>query len=226
MHSLLARAIGGFVAAISAIFAIAKIYIWIVDISTVIDDSKALPEKGKAVLTWIGEQPVIAFYGSLTFFIVIGLWLAFRTGSDQSSAGGPRKIWPWQWRKIDQLEILYLPQWVAVASSIWRHLHQLGVAASSIYSEQKNLCVWNKSNAGMGSLYRSKHELVVVYKVGTAPHINNFELGRTGRYRTNVWDYAGVNTFGKNRDAMLAMHPTVKPVALVADAIKDCSRRD
>ena len=116
MHSLLARAIGGFVAAISAIFAIAKIYIWIVDISTVIDDSKALPEKGKAVLTWIGEQPVIAFYGSLTFFIVIGLWLAFRTGSDQSSAGGPRKIWPWQWRKIDQLEMLYLPQWAAVAS--------------------------------------------------------------------------------------------------------------
>ena len=107
----------------------------------------------------------------------------------------------------------------------WRHLYQLSIAALRIYSEQKNLCVWNKSNAGMGSLYRSKHEMVAIYKAGTAPHINNIDLGRHGRYRTNVWDYAGVNTFGKDRDAMLAMHPTVKPVALIADAIKDCSRR-
>ncbi len=107
----------------------------------------------------------------------------------------------------------------------WRHLSQLSVAASQVYSEQKNLCVWNKSNAGMGSLYRSKHELVAIYKVGSAPHINNIDLGRHGRYRTNVWDYPGVNTFGNCRDAMLAMHPTVKPVALIADAIKVCSRR-
>jgi DNA modification methylase len=77
----------------------------------------------------------------------------------------------------------------------------------------------------MGSLYRSKHELVFVYKVGTAPHINNIELGRHGRYRTNVWDYAGINSFGRDRDSLLALHPTVKPVALIADAIKDCSKR-
>ncbi len=77
----------------------------------------------------------------------------------------------------------------------------------------------------MGSLYRSKHELVFVYKNGTAPHVNNVELGRHGRYRTNVWDYAGVNSLRANRLDELAMHPTVKPVALVADAIKDCSRR-
>jgi hypothetical protein len=84
--------------------------------------------------------------------------------------------------------------------------------------------VWNKNNAGMGSFYRSKHELVFVFKVGCAAHTNSFGLGETGRYRTNVWDYAGVNGFGPNRDD-LTMHPTVKPVALVVDAIKDCSRR-
>jgi DNA modification methylase len=85
--------------------------------------------------------------------------------------------------------------------------------------------VWNKTNGGMGSFYRSKHELVFVFKLGSAPHTNTFELGDTGRYRTNVWDYAGVNTLRRERRKELAMHPTVKPVALVADAIKDCSRR-
>ena len=107
----------------------------------------------------------------------------------------------------------------------WRHVFELMSAARGVYSELKNLCVWNKTNGGMGSLYRSKHELVFVYKNGTAPHVNNVELGRYGRYRTNVWDYAGVNALGANRLDELAMHPTVKPVALVADAIKDCSRR-
>ena len=107
----------------------------------------------------------------------------------------------------------------------WRHLFELLSAARGVYSEFKNLCVWNKTNGGMGSLYRSKHELVFVFKAGTAPHINNVELGRHGRYRTNVWDYAGVNSFGKDRNAELALHPTVKPVALVADAILDCSTR-
>ncbi|MEJ0041253.1 MAG: site-specific DNA-methyltransferase [Rhizomicrobium sp.] len=97
--------------------------------------------------------------------------------------------------------------------------------AATAYSELKNLCVWAKTNAGMGSLYRSQHELIFVFKHGTASHINNVELGRFGRNRTNVWTYAGVNTFGKERDAELAMHPTVKPVALVADAILDCSHR-
>ncbi len=107
----------------------------------------------------------------------------------------------------------------------WRHVFELMSAARGVYSEFKNLCVWNKTNGGMGSLYRSKHELVFVYKNGKAPHVNNVELGRHGRYRTNVWDYAGVNSLGANRLDELAMHPTVKPVALVADAIKDCSRR-
>jgi len=107
----------------------------------------------------------------------------------------------------------------------WRHSAELLAASRSMYSELKNLCVWVKTNAGMGSLYRSQHELVYVFKVGTDPHMNNVELGRHGRYRTNVWEYAGANTFGDDRDEALAMHPTVKPVRLVADAILDCSRR-
>jgi len=84
--------------------------------------------------------------------------------------------------------------------------------------------VWKKSNGGMGTFYRSQHELVFVYKVGTEPHTNTFGLGDTGRYRTNVWDYPGVNSFGANQKD-LALHPTVKPVALVADAIKDVTKR-
>jgi DNA modification methylase len=107
----------------------------------------------------------------------------------------------------------------------WRHMREVLDAAERPYGELKNLCVWTKSNAGMGSLYRSQHELVFVFKNGTAPHVNNVELGRFGRHRSNVWPYAGVNTFGIERDANLAMHPTVKPLALVADAIMDCSKR-
>ena len=107
----------------------------------------------------------------------------------------------------------------------WRHLFELMSAGREIYAGILNLCVWNKDNGGMGSFYRSKHELVTVFKVGHAPHINNVELGRHGRNRTNVWDYAGVNTFRTGRLDELAMHPTVKPVALVADVIRDASCR-
>ena len=107
----------------------------------------------------------------------------------------------------------------------WRHLAETLAAAGVTYTEFKNLCAWVKANGGMGTFYRSRHELVFVFKNGTAAHINNFELGQTGRYRTNVWEYAGVNSFGKGRDDALSMHPTVKPVAMVADAIKDCSKR-
>jgi hypothetical protein len=107
----------------------------------------------------------------------------------------------------------------------WRHVYELLTAARGLYAEQKNLCIWNKDNGGMGSLYRSKHELVFVFKAGSGPHINNVELGKHGRYRTNVWDYAGVNSLKAGRLEELALHPTVKPVALVADAILDCSNR-
>ena len=107
----------------------------------------------------------------------------------------------------------------------WRHMGEVLAAAKGPYSELKNLCIWNKTNGGMGSFYRSKHELVFVYKVGTAPHINTIELGKNGRYRTNIWDDAGANTWRAGRESELEMHPTVKPTALVIDAIKDCSRR-
>jgi DNA modification methylase len=107
----------------------------------------------------------------------------------------------------------------------WRHLHEIMTAGGDVYSELKNLVVWTKSNAGQGSFYRSQHELIFVFKNGEAPHQNNIELGRYGRSRSNVWAYAGINTFRKDRLAELTVHPTVKPIALVADAMRDCSRR-
>lgn len=107
----------------------------------------------------------------------------------------------------------------------WRHAEEMLRAGSAVYDELKNICVWCKSNGGQGSFYRNTHELVFVYKRGTAPHINTFELGQHGRSRTNVWNYAGTNTFRAGRMDELKMHPTVKPVALIADAMKDCSRR-
>jgi DNA modification methylase len=107
----------------------------------------------------------------------------------------------------------------------WRHLDDVSAAAKDIYGDLLNICVWNKSNAGMGSLYRSKHELVFVYKVGTAAHFNAVELGKHGRNRTNVWDYPSVNSMAGSRREDLALHPTVKPVALVADALQDVTKR-
>jgi DNA modification methylase len=109
----------------------------------------------------------------------------------------------------------------------WRHQHDLLTAALGIYRELKNLCVWVKDNAGMGSLYRSQHELIYVFKNGRAPHQNNVELGQHGRNRSNVWQYPSPNQFGRRGEEgnLAALHPTVKPVALIADAILDCSAR-
>ncbi len=114
---------------------------------------------------------------------------------------------------------------IAFVCMDWRHMGELITAGEAVFTELKNVCVWNKSNGGMGTFYRSKHEMIFVFKVGTAPHTNTFGLGDEGRYRTNVWDYAGVNTMKKGRMEELEMHPTVKPVALVADAILDVTRR-
>jgi DNA modification methylase len=109
---------------------------------------------------------------------------------------------------------------IAFVCMDWRHMSELLAAAEEVFSELKNLCVWNKTNGGMGTFYRSKHELIFVFKKGSAPHLNTFGLGDTGRYRTNVWDYPGVNNFRSGRLEELALHPTVKPVALVAHADK------
>jgi DNA modification methylase len=109
----------------------------------------------------------------------------------------------------------------------WRHLAEILAAGRRVYSELKNVCIWVKDNAGLGSLYRSQHELILVWKHGTAAHHNNIQLGQFGRNRSNVWRYPGVNSFGRNSEEgnLLALHPTVKPVALVADALLDCSAR-
>jgi DNA modification methylase len=107
----------------------------------------------------------------------------------------------------------------------WRHMAELLSAAREVYSEQLNLCVWNKTNGGMGCLYRSKHELIGVFKVGTGAYVNAVELGKHGRNRSNVWDYSSVTTFNRSRRAELDLHPTVKPAQLVADALMDVSRR-
>lgn len=107
----------------------------------------------------------------------------------------------------------------------WRHMKEMHDAGDSVYSELKNLIVWAKDNGGMGAFYRSRHELIFVFKVGTAAHVNTFGLGQGGRYRTNVWEYRSVNSGGKTRLEELALHPTVKPVRMIADAIRDVSGR-
>ncbi len=109
----------------------------------------------------------------------------------------------------------------------WRHAGEMLAAGRRAYSELKNICVWVKSNAGMGSLFRSQHELVFVFKHGRGPHQNNVQLGRHGRHRSNVWSYPGANSFGRRSEEgnLSELHPTVKPVAMVADAMLDCSSR-
>src|SRR5690606_21385287 len=102
---------------------------------------------------------------------------------------------------------------------------ELLAAGREAYGARLNICVWNKSNAGMGSLYRSKHEMVAVFRVGDAPHYNAVELGKHGRNRTNVWDYPSVNSRKGSRRHDLELHPTVKPVAMVADALRDVTKR-
>ena len=109
----------------------------------------------------------------------------------------------------------------------WRHLDELLAAGHATYGELKNLCVWIKDNGGMGALYRSQHELVFVFKYGRDGHRNNVQVGRFGRNRSNVWHYPGANSFARDgaEGNLLALHPTVKPVAMIADAILDCSAR-
>lgn len=107
----------------------------------------------------------------------------------------------------------------------WRHMAEIHAAGQGVYTELKNLIVWAKDNGGMGSFYRSRHELIFVFKSGHAPHVNTFGLGQGGRYRTNVWEYRGITSGGAARQDQLAMHPTVKPVAMIADALRDCSGR-
>lgn len=114
---------------------------------------------------------------------------------------------------------------IAFVCMDWRHITELQKAGLAVFDELKNICIWNKRQAGMGAFYRSKYEMVFVFKKGTAPHINTFGLGGEGRHRSNVWDYAGVSGLSKAGLDELAMHPTVKPVAMIVDALKDVSGR-
>jgi DNA methylase len=109
----------------------------------------------------------------------------------------------------------------------WRHVEELLAAGREAYDELKNICIWVKDNAGMGSFYRSQHEFVAVFKHGHLAHRNNIQLGQFGRNRSNVWHYPGANSFARYSEEgnLLALHPTVKPVTMVADAILDCSAR-
>ena len=107
----------------------------------------------------------------------------------------------------------------------WRHIVDLIAVGRVVLGTMVNLCVWAKGNAGQGSFYRSQHELIGVFVLGGEAHRNNVQLGRFGRNRSNLWQYAGVNSFGAGRDEALSMHPTVKPVAMIADAIRDCTSR-
>jgi len=114
---------------------------------------------------------------------------------------------------------------IAFSCCDWRCVKTMISSGEDVGFQLKNLIVWKKSNAGMGSFYRSQHELIPVLKKGTAPHVNTFELGQHGRHRTNVWEFSGMNSFGKERSELAHAHPTVKPVDLVIDAIKDVSKR-
>jgi len=110
----------------------------------------------------------------------------------------------------------------------WRHMGEMFAAGRRAYTELKNVCIWVKDNGGMGSFYRSQHELIFVFKNGKGPHRNNIQLGQFGRYRSNVWHYPGVNSFSRKTEEgnLLELHPTVKPVALIADAMLDCTARN
>ena len=105
----------------------------------------------------------------------------------------------------------------------WRHLYEILSAGRSVYTSLLNICIWDKGNGGMGSLYRSQHEFVFVFKKGNASHINNIELGVHGRYRTNVWKYPGMHASNPQSKILAKLHPTVKPTSMIMDALLDCS---
>ncbi len=109
----------------------------------------------------------------------------------------------------------------------WRHLFELMTVARDVYDQQVNLCVWAKHAPAMGYFYCSQHELFGVWRKGKVRHRNNVQLGRFGRSRSNVWDYPGANGFSRTSDEgnLLALHPTVKPLALIVDVLLDCTRR-
>ena len=136
----------------------------------------------------------------------------------------PEEFTSWLVRAFSPSARLCVDGAIAFTCMDWRHLAEMSAAGSQVFTEPKNLCVWVKT-PGMGAFYRSSHELVFAWKIGTAPHINTFELGQHGRSRTNVWNYPGMASFGANRMEDLARHPTPKNLQMVIDAILDVSHR-
>lgn len=106
----------------------------------------------------------------------------------------------------------------------WKHIEEIITAGNAVFDELKNVCIWDKGTAGMGSLYRSQYEMIYVFKNGTAPHVNNIQLGTYGRYRTNIWNYQGMHVSNPQAAELLKLHPTVKPCCMIMDAILDCSK--
>ncbi|MBA3519479.1 MAG: DNA modification methylase [Rhizobiales bacterium] len=177
-----------------------------------------------------GEQPIMAFCDPPYNIPVDGFISGLGQVRHREFVQGSGELSPEQYLAflvgaLDALKRSVAEAGVLFVCMDWRHLFDLLSAARSCELELINLCVWAKTNAGMGSLYRSQHELVAVFRAGSAPHLNNVELGRHGRSRSNLWTYRGLNSFGADRDDLLAAHPTVKPVAMIADAIRDVTRR-
>ena len=183
-----------------------------------------------AVRQLMGRKHAAMLFGDPPYNVRIGAVVGRGKVKHREFASGSGEMSPAQF--ID-----FLIRWMKLAARFsvdgsihyvcidWRHLGEMLTAGNEVYSELKNIVVWAKTNAGQGSFYRSQHELIFVFKNGDSPHQNNIELGKHGRNRSNVWTYAGVNAFRANRMDELSLHPTVKPVALVADAMRDCSRR-
>jgi DNA modification methylase len=117
------------------------------------------------------------------------------------------------------------PKALVYACIDWRHVMEMTVAGRACDMPLYTICVWTKTNGGMGGIYRNAHELVCVFRAGTEQPLDNVELGRHGRNRTNVWSYPGMSSFGKERDQLLGLHPTVKPVAMIADVLRDVTKR-
>lgn len=126
---------------------------------------------------------------------------------------------------LSVLRICCLPTALVYACIDWRHVAEMTVAGRACDMPLYTICVWTKTNGGMGGIYRNAHELVCVFRAGTEQPLNNVELGRHGRNRTNVWSYPGMSSFGKERDELLGSHPTVKPVAMISDVLRDVTKR-
>lgn len=187
-------------------------------------------EAGSYELLLRGELAQMVFTDPPYNITINGNAAGIRTNAQREFAMASGEMPPAQFRAfletvLTRIAAVSHPGAIGYVCIDWRHVADLIGASDAIGAELKNICVWAKTNFGMGSFYKSQHEFVAVLKLGDGEHINNFGMGKKGRNRTNLWTYAGANGFRKGRSEDLADHPTVKPTEMVADAILDCSRR-